>query len=58
MNYYCCDNCDFLFRRSSVMRECPACESKRIRPATEEEAARLEKLLQQTAEQPTSNGRP
>ena len=54
MNYYCCDCCDFLFRRTGAVRECPACESKRIRPATPEETERLEDLLKQTAAQPPS----
>jgi DNA polymerase-3 subunit beta len=43
------------FNNRFLIETIRACESKRIRPATEEEAARLEKLLQQTAEQPASN---
>ena len=55
MNYYCCDCCDFLFRRTGVVRECPACESKRIRLAVPEEVRRLEDLLKQTAAKPDSD---
>ena len=42
---YCCENCDFLFRRVGVVDACPFCEGSRFRPATEEEAERLQLLL-------------
>lgn len=42
---YCCDGCGFLFSRMGEIRTCPACEGYRIRPATEEEAEQLKRLL-------------
>jgi len=42
---YCCDHCGFLFARRGEVLECPSCEGKRIRPATREEAERLQALL-------------
>ena len=42
---YCCEDCDFLFRRVGKILECPRCERKHIRPAAPEEAARLQLLL-------------
>ena len=55
MNSYCCDCCDFLFRRSGAVRECPACESVRIRSATPEEEIRLDELLKKAAAKPSSD---
>ena len=42
---YCCEDCGFLFRRVSEVRSCPSCEGVRFRPATAEEAERLQVLL-------------
>jgi len=42
---YCCDDCGFLFSRRGEVWECPSCEGKRFRPATEAEAEQLQKLL-------------
>ena len=42
---YCCEDCGFLFRRMGEVKECPVCESSRFRSATEEEAKRLNVLL-------------
>ena len=44
---YACEDCGFLFCRVEAVKECPACEKNHIRPATEEEADRLQKLLEQ-----------
>lgn len=46
---YCCDDCGFLFSRAGEVWECPFCEGHRFRPATEEEAQRLQDLLQKEA---------
>lgn len=43
---YTCENCGFLFCRMGAVKECPSCEKPHIRPATEEEADRLQKLLE------------
>ena len=42
---YCCEECGFLFRRVSEVTECPSCEGKRFRTATEEEAKRLQAII-------------
>lgn len=42
---YCCEDCGFLFRRVSEVTECPFCEGKRFRTATEEEAKRLQAMI-------------
>lgn len=42
---YCCEDCGFLFRRIGQVEECPSCEGPRFRPATAEEAERLQDLL-------------
>lgn len=44
---YTCENCGFLFYRLGEIKECPFCEEKLIRPATGEEAQRLQELLEQ-----------
>ncbi len=44
---YACEDCGFLFCRVGAVKECPSCEKPHIRPATEEETGRLEKLLEQ-----------
>ena len=44
---YTCEDCGFLFIRAGTVKECPSCENTHIRPATEEETGRLEKLLEQ-----------
>lgn len=44
---YACEDCGFLFCRVGAVKECPSCEKNNIRPATEEEAGRLQKLLEQ-----------
>lgn len=44
---YACEDCGFLFCRVGAVKECPSCEKPHIRPATEEEIGRLEKLLEQ-----------
>ena len=44
---YACEDCGFLFCRVGAVKECPSCEKPHIRPATEEEADRLQKLLEQ-----------
>jgi hypothetical protein len=43
---YACEDCGFLFCRMGVVKECPSWEKPHIRPATEEEADRLQKLLE------------
>lgn len=43
---YACEDCGFLFCRMGVVKECPSCEKPNIRPATGEEADRLQKLLE------------
>jgi len=45
---YCCEECGFLFSRVGEVRECPFCEADHIRPATAEEAKRLQALLMST----------
>ena len=42
---YCCEDCGFLFRRVGEVKECPSCEGKRFRTATEEEAKRLQAMI-------------
>jgi len=42
---YCCEDCGFLFRRIGDVWECPFCEGKHFRPATEEEILRLQTML-------------
>lgn len=59
IQFYACGDCGFLFRRLNPINECPCCEGKHIRPATEKEAAQLTQILQETAsgacpEQPES----
>ena len=44
---YTCEDCGFLFCRVGAVKECPSCEKSHIRSATEEEADRLQKLLEQ-----------
>lgn len=44
---YTCESCGFLFQRSSEVSECPTCDRRRIRPATEQEKERLLRLLNQ-----------
>ena len=44
---YACEDCGFLFYRAGEVKECPSCEKNNIRSATEEEAQRLQKLLEQ-----------
>ena len=44
---YACEDCGFLFCRVGAVKECPSCEKAHIRLATEEEADRLQKLLEQ-----------
>ncbi|MPM41476.1 hypothetical protein SDC9_88131 [bioreactor metagenome] len=44
---YTCEDCGFLFRRAGAITVCPSCEKSRIRSATEEEAQRLQTLLEQ-----------
>jgi len=44
---YTCEDCGFLFCRVGAVKECPSCEKPHIRLATEEEADRLQKLLEQ-----------
>ena len=44
---YCCEDCGFLFRRIGQVEECPSCEGPRFRPATAEEAERLQDLLRE-----------
>lgn len=46
MNYYC-EGCGFLFRRTGEVKECPRCEGSRLRLATDEEAKRLNVLLEE-----------
>lgn len=50
---YCCEDCGFLFRRIGEVKECPSCESSRLRPATAEEEERLEVLLKKQEEKGT-----
>ena len=42
---YACEDCGFLFRRVSEVRECPSCEGGKIRPASEEESRVLQNYL-------------
>lgn len=44
---YICENCGFIFNRLGEIEECPTCEAKHIRSATEEETLRLQELLEQ-----------
>ena len=44
---YACEGCGFLFYRIGEVQECPFCEKNHIRSATEEEALRLQKILEQ-----------
>ncbi|MGI5906769.1 MAG: hypothetical protein ACOX85_11045 [Candidatus Pararuminococcus gallinarum] len=44
---YACEGCGFLFYRIGEVQECPSCEKNHIRTATEEEALRLQKILEQ-----------
>jgi len=44
---YACEYCGFLFCQAGEVKECPSCEKNNIRPATGEEADRLQKLLEQ-----------
>ncbi|EHQ90654.1 hypothetical protein [Desulfosporosinus youngiae] len=44
---YACEDCGFLFYRVGAVKDCPSCEKNNVRPATAEEAGRLEKLLEQ-----------
>jgi uncharacterized Zn finger protein (UPF0148 family) len=44
---YACEDCGFLFCRAGAVKECPSCEKNNIRLATEEEAGRLQELLEQ-----------
>lgn len=44
MTYYC-NLCGFLFFRTGDVHECPSCEGRHFRPATPEEAERLQLLL-------------
>ncbi|NLG93223.1 MAG: hypothetical protein GX485_06685 [Clostridiales bacterium] len=46
MTYVCAD-CGFLFYRAGEIENCPACEKSNIRSATEEEAQKLQELLEQ-----------
>ena len=41
---YRCEDCGFLFRRVGTVEACPFCEGSRFRPATEEEAERLQEV--------------
>ena len=42
---YCCESCGFLFFRTGEIRRCPSCDGYLIRPATAEEALRLQYIL-------------
>jgi len=42
---YTCEDCGFLFSRVGEVDECPSCEGKHIRPATDKEAEWLNKTL-------------
>jgi len=42
---YCCEDCNFLFQRVGEVQMCPFCEGTRFRPATQEEAEKLQSLL-------------
>lgn len=44
---YACEDCGFSFCRVGTVKECPSCEKPHIRSATEEEADRLQKFLEQ-----------
>ena len=39
---YHCEDCGFLFYRTGFVSECPLCESKNFRIATEKEANQLQ----------------
>ena len=47
---YCCEDCGFLFRRVSEVKECPLCERTHFRPATEEETKQLQTMLDKETE--------
>lgn len=47
---YCCEDCGFLFLRIGEVEECPFCEGTHFRPATAEEAERLQALLNKETE--------
>lgn len=42
---YCCEDCGFLFRRVGEVQECPSCEGRHLRSATQTEAETLRSLL-------------
>ena len=44
---YACEDCGFVFCRVGGVKECPSCEKNHIRPVTEQEADRLQKLLEE-----------
>ena len=52
---YCCDDCGFLFFRTGEVYECPFCEGHHFRPATLEEAERLQVLIKNETEPKESN---
>ena len=51
---YCCEDCGVLFRRVSEVKECPFCEGKRFRTATEAEAKRLQAIINKDTDMSTS----
>ena len=51
---YRCEDCGFLFRRVGTVEACPFCEGSRFRPATEEEAERLQAIINKDTDMSTS----
>lgn len=42
---YICHDCGFIFQRTGMVSECPGCEKKWVRPATEAEGESLLEML-------------
>ncbi len=49
---YACEECGFLFYRVGEVKECPACEKNRLRPANKEEIRQLQSFLNQPKTNP------
>jgi predicted Zn-ribbon and HTH transcriptional regulator len=50
---YACDNCNYLFTRTSIPEACPYCEKSFIREATADEQ---EQFSQQNKDKPFKKG--
>ncbi len=45
MYYYTCLNCHLTFARTTEQEQCPECGKHRLKPASEERMAELQKYL-------------